>query len=79
VIGRARAIEIALAADGVEGDQVLGAEPAIGFGERDSSLTIGLGVPTATQAGVYGHGATLKVDAVTGAATILKSDASPKP
>jgi hypothetical protein len=79
VIGRARAIEIALAADGVEGDQVLGAELAIGIGELDSSWTIGLGVPTATQADVYGHGAAISVNAVTGEATILKSDASPKP
>jgi hypothetical protein len=38
-----------------------------------STWSIGLGVPSATQADVYEHGALISVDAVTGQATIVKS------
>ena len=75
LIGRARATELAIAAFGVPGETVTSAELAIDFetGSQVSSWQVGLGVPTATQADVFEHGALLSIDAVTGEATIVKS------
>ena len=81
VIGRERAAQIGIAADGVEGDQLLGADfqTSLTDSGQVSSWIVGVGVPTATQADVYGHGAAIEVNAVTGDATILKTDRSPGP
>jgi hypothetical protein len=76
IVGRARATSLAIAAFGVPGEIVTSADLAIEFaadGAQGSEWTIGLGVPTATQADVYEHGALLQVDAVTGEATVIKS------
>lgn len=75
IVGRARAIELAIAAIGVPGETVTSAELAIDLAAdpQVSSWEIGLGVPTATQADVFEHGAYIRVDAVTGVATIVKS------
>jgi hypothetical protein len=71
LVGRTRATELAIAALGVPGETVTSAEQAIDL--ATSSWDIGLGVPTATQADVFEHGAFIRVDAVTGLATIVKS------
>ena len=76
IVGRARATETAVAALGVPGETVTSADLTIDFGSGDSqvsSWSIGLGVPSATQADVYEHGALVSVDAVTGQTTIVKS------
>lgn len=76
IVDRARATETAIAAIGVPGEVVLSADLGTDFGAGDSqrwAWSIGLGVPSATQADVYEHGALVSVDAVTGQATIVKS------
>jgi len=76
IVGRARATETAIAAIGVPGEIVLSADLGTDFGSGESqkwAWSIGLGVPSATQADVYEHGALVSVDAVTGQATIVKS------
>ena len=75
LVGQTRATELAISALGVPGEQVTSADLAIDFatGSQTSAWEIGLGVPTATQADVFEHGARVRVDAVTGDATIVKS------
>jgi hypothetical protein len=75
MIGRARATELAIAAMGIPGETATSAELTIDFttGSQVSAWDVGLGVPTATQADVFEHGALIRVDAVTGEATIVKS------
>jgi hypothetical protein len=75
LIGRARAIELAIAAFGVPGETVTSAELAIDLvtGSQVSSWDVGLGVPTASQADVFERGALIRIDAVTGEATVVKS------
>jgi len=75
VVGRARAAELALAAMGIPGETVTSAELAIDIAAdpQNSAWYVGLGVPTATQADVFEHGAFIRVDAVTGETTIVKS------
>lgn len=75
-VGRVRATETAIATIGVPGEIVTSADLTIDFGSGDTqgwAWSIGLGVPSATQADVYEHGALVSVDAVTGKATIVKS------
>lgn len=75
VIGRSRAIELAVAELGVPGETVTSAELTVDCPAGDSPKAIwaiGLGVPTATQADVFENGAYVTVDAVTGQATIVK-------
>jgi hypothetical protein len=64
-----------IAALGVPGDQATSAELSIDFstGSQASAWQIGLGVPSATQADVFEHGALVRIDAITGEATIIKS------
>jgi hypothetical protein len=76
IVGQARATDAAIAAIGVPGEIVLSAELGTDFGSGESqkwAWSIELGVPSATQADVYEHGALVSVDAVTGQATIVKS------
>jgi hypothetical protein len=75
VVGRDRATQLAIAALGVPGETVTSAELMIEFVAEIQHLAwqVGLGVPTATQADVFEHGALIRVDAVTGEATIVKS------
>ena len=76
IVGRSRATETAIAAIGVPGETVTSADLGLDFGSGDAQVwawSIGLGVPSATQADVYEHGALVGVDAVTGSATIIKS------
>jgi len=75
LIGRERATELAIAAFGVPGETVTSADLSIDFstGVQASAWDVGLGVPTATQADVFEHGALIRVDAVTGEATVVKS------
>ncbi|MGD0019653.1 MAG: hypothetical protein ABSD62_10405 [Candidatus Limnocylindrales bacterium] len=75
IVGQARATELAIAALSVPGEQVTSAELAIDFatGAQASAWEVGLGVPSPTQADVFEHGALVRVDAVTGEATIVKS------
>ena len=76
IVDRARATETAIAAIGVPGEIVLSADLGMDSGSGDAQVwawSIGLGVPSATQADVYEHGALVSVDAVTGQATIVKS------
>jgi hypothetical protein len=76
LIGRNRATQQAIASLGVPGETVTSADLMIDFTASDSQVStwsIGLGVPSATQADVYEHGALISVDAVTGQATIVKS------
>ena len=75
MVGQGRATELAIAALGVPGDQATSAELSIDFstGSQASAWQIGLGVPSATQADVFEHGALVRIDAITGEATIIKS------
>jgi hypothetical protein len=75
IIGQLKATELAIAALGIPGETVTSAELAIDFatGSQASAWQIGLGGPTATQADVFEHGALVRVDAVTGETTIVKS------
>ncbi len=76
IVDRARATETAIAAIGVPGEIVLSADLGTDSASGDAQVwawSIGLGVPSATQAEVYEHGALVSVDAVTGQATIVKS------
>ena len=76
IVDQSRATETAIAAIGIPGETVTSADLGIDFGSGDSqkwAWSIGLGVPSATQADVYEHGALISVDAVTGQATIVKS------
>jgi hypothetical protein len=75
IIGRTRAAGLAISALGIAGERVLSAELAITFTEtgQESAWEVGLGIPSATQADVYEHGALVSVDAITGLATIIKS------
>jgi hypothetical protein len=76
IVGRARATETAIATIGVPGEMVTSADLGLDYGSGDAQVwawSIGLGVPSATQADVYEHGALVSVDAVTGQATIVKS------
>jgi uncharacterized membrane protein YkoI len=76
IVGQARATDLAVAALGVPGETVTSVDLTIDFtasGSQVSAWAIGLGVPTATQADLYEHGALVSVDAVTGQATIVKS------
>jgi hypothetical protein len=76
IVGRARATETAIATLGIPGETVTSADLGADYGSGDAQVwawSIGLGVPSATQADVYEHGALVSVDAVTGKATIVKS------
>jgi len=75
VLGQERATGLAIAALGIPGETVTSAELAITFaaGSQQSLWEVGLGVPTATQADVFEHGALVSVDAVTGETTTIKS------
>ncbi len=60
---------------GVPGETVTSAELTIEFVAESQQLAweVGLGVPSATQADVFEFGALIRIDAVTGEATIVKS------
>jgi hypothetical protein len=76
IVGRGRATETAIATIGIPDEIVLSADLGADFGSGDAQVwawSIGLGVPSATQADVYEHSALVSVDAVTGQATIVKS------
>jgi hypothetical protein len=75
MVGRARASQLAIDADDRPGNQVLSADLTVEFGTgaQVSTWMVGLGVPTATDPNVYEHGAAIQIDALTGAATVLKS------
>jgi hypothetical protein len=75
VVGRDRATQLAIAALGVPGETVTSAELTIEFVAESQQLAweVGLGVPSATQADVFEFGALIRIDAVTGEATIVKS------
>jgi hypothetical protein len=76
LIGRDRATQLAIAALGVPGETVTSADLTIDFTASDSQVStwsVGLGVPSATQADVYEFGGLVSVDAVTGQTTIVKS------
>jgi hypothetical protein len=76
LVGKGRATDLALAAVDIPGEAAISADLLISFpasGSQESVWQVGMGVPTATQADVYEHGALVSVDAVTGQATIVKS------
>lgn len=75
IVGQARATQLAIAADDRPGNQVLSADLSVDFGTgtQVSTWMVGLGVPTATDPNVYGHGAAIQIDALTGDSTVLKS------
>jgi len=76
IVGRDRATKLAIAALGIPGETVTSAELTITFpltGSQQSLWEVGLGVPTATQADVFEHGALVSVDALTGEAMIVRS------
>ena len=75
IVSRATATGLAIAALGIPGETVTSADLTMAFttGSQQSLWEVGLGVPTATQADVFEHGALVSVDAVTGETTIIKS------
>ena len=76
IVSRATAIGLAIAALGVPGEMATSSDLTITFpltGFQISSWDVGLGIPTATQPDVFEHGALVRVDAVSGETTIVKS------
>jgi hypothetical protein len=75
MVGQARATQLAIDTDGRPGNQFIAADLSIDFGTgvQVSTWLVSLGVPTATDPNVYEHGAAIQIDALTGAATVLKS------
>jgi hypothetical protein len=75
IIGSARASELAIAALGIPSQTLASPELSIDFssGSQASAWQIGLGVPSATGSNAFEHGGLVRVDAVTGVATIVQS------
>jgi len=76
VIAREAAGPRALAAIDLVGEQVLSTEFLVTFdatGAQRSVWSIGLGVPSPTEANVYLNGALVEVDAFSGQTTVVKS------
>jgi hypothetical protein len=76
VVGRGRASGLAIDALGISGETVLSAELGLDLprsGMVGFAWTVALGIPTATQADVIESGGLISIDALTGAATIIKS------
>jgi hypothetical protein len=75
IAGKSRATTLAIAALGKPGQQALAANFSVDFssGTQVSTWDVSLGVPSATESNVFEAGGLVRVDAATGAASIVKS------